>query len=159
MGSVLYSLQFLHLLQTWIPESESGCVISSPRTRRGQPRAQTHPSRRHVPMSHSMCPRVHSHSQCLHLRTAGLSTRTTVRHPNTTYPHHSLGTLISGHWPPRGQWNPLAAKRSLLVAQYGPRREKDSYKDAQTVPSLRVLATFHLANSSRCPFQPDHGHI
>ncbi len=57
-------------------------------------------------------------------RTAGLSTRTTVRHPNTTYPHHSLGTLISGHWPPRGQWNPLAAKRSLLVAQYGPRREK-----------------------------------
>ncbi len=44
--------------------------------------------------------------------------------PEHNVPHHSLGTLISGHWPPRGQWNPLAAKRSLLVAQYGPRREK-----------------------------------
>ncbi len=86
-----------HLLQTRIPESESGCVISSPRTRRGQPRARTHPSRGHVPMSHPMGPRVHSYSQCLHLRTAGLSTRSTVRSPNTTYPiihsaHSSLGT-------------------------------------------------------------------
>ncbi len=127
-----------HLLQTRIPESESGCVISSPRTRRGQPIARTHPSRRHVPMSHPMGPRVHSYSQCLYLRTAGLSTRSTVRSSNTTYPHHSLGTFISGHWLPRGQWNPLAAKRSLLVAQHGPRREK---------VRTRMLRLCHLQES------------
>ncbi len=124
MGSVFHTLPFLHLIQTRIPEPESGCIISSPRTRRGQPWARTHPSRGHVSKPHPMGLRVHPYSQCLHLRSAGLSTRSTIRSPKTTYSHHPLGTLFSGHWPPRGQWNPLAAKRSLLVAQHGPRREK-----------------------------------
>ncbi len=67
MGSVLHTLPFLHLIQTRIPESERGCVIPSPRTRRGQPWARTHPSRGHVSKPHPMGPRVHSYSQCLHL--------------------------------------------------------------------------------------------
>ncbi len=58
--------------------------------------------------------------------------------PNITYPYHSLGTFISGHWPPRGQWNPLAAKRSLLVAQIGLRREK---------VRTRMLSLCHLQES------------
>ncbi len=124
MGSVLHTLPFLHLIQTRIPESESGCVIPSPRTRRGRPWARTHPSRGHVSKPHPMGPRGHSYSQCLHLRTAGLSTRSTIRSPKTTHSYHPLGTCISGHWPPRCQWNTLVAKRSLLVAQHGPRREK-----------------------------------
>ncbi len=89
MGSVLYTLQFLHLLQTRIPESESGCAISSPRTRRRQPRARTHPSRRHVPMSHPMGLRVHSYSQCLHRRA--------VHQVYSTFPEHNVPPSFTRH--------------------------------------------------------------